>query len=129
MELLGEVLKGTAPRRRGWLERIERGRAEGRFEELHRRDRRRCSAGRPGLRVHVIEPPRHDLGWLDVTGVVCRTGFNKSALTLPLLRRLVEHYGIPVEDGRHQAASRNCGVPGLDRPDSRLCMMGITPTT
>ena len=31
---LGQVLKGTAPKRRSWRERIENGRAEGRFEEL-----------------------------------------------------------------------------------------------
>ena len=49
-------------------------------------------------------------------------------LTLPLLRRLVEHYGLPVEEGRILLRS-NCGVPGLDRPDSRLCMMGIHANT
>ena len=49
----------------------------------------------------------------------------KSALALPLLRRLVEFYEIPVVDGRIRLKS-NCGVPGLDQPDSRLCMMGLT---
>ena len=41
-----------------------------------------------------------------------------------LFRRLVETYDLPVERGRIKLHS-NCGVPGLDRPDSRLCVMGI----
>ncbi|MFN2593682.1 MAG: hypothetical protein ABR579_02190, partial [Actinomycetota bacterium] len=63
-------------------------------------------------------------GWLDVTGVVCATGFQKSALSIPLLRRLIEHYKIPLEGGRLRLQG-NCGVPGLDMPDSRLCVNGI----
>ena len=66
-----------------------------------------------------------DPGWLDVTGVVAGTGFNRSVLTVPLLRRLIEHYRLPVADGRIPLRS-NCGIPGLDREDSRLCMMGLT---
>jgi hypothetical protein len=57
--------------------------------------------------------------------VVVGTGFNKSALTIPLLRRLVEHYQLPIEQGRIKLLT-NCGVPGLDQPESRLCMMGLT---
>ena len=53
-----------------------------------------------------------------MTGVVAGTGFNKSVLTLPLLRRLIEYYDVPVEDGRLKLQT-NCGVPGLDRADSR----------
>jgi hypothetical protein len=56
--------------------------------------------------------------------VVAGTGFQKSGLTLPLLRRLVQFYELPVQDGRLLLHS-NCGVPGLDQPSSRLCMMGI----
>jgi hypothetical protein len=46
-------------------------------------------------------------------------------LATPLLRRLVEHYRLPVQDGRIPLRT-NCGVPGLDREDSRLCVMGLT---
>jgi hypothetical protein len=56
--------------------------------------------------------------------VTAGTGFNKSVLTIPLLRRLVQHYGVPVQDGRMKLQT-NCGVPGLDLPDSRLCCMGL----
>ena len=112
------MLKGTAPRRRAGWSASSAGAA--------RAASRSCSArstpiepGPAGLRVHVSSRHGEDPGWLDVTGVVCGTGFNKSALTLPLFRRLVEHYGLPVEDGAHPAQT-NCGVPGLDRPDSRL---------
>jgi hypothetical protein len=59
-----------------------------------------------------------------VSGLVAATGFQKSPLTLPLLRRLVEHYRIPLEGGR-MTLKTNCGVPVLDVPESRLCMMGI----
>ena len=59
-----------------------------------------------------------------MSGVVSATGFQKSALTVPLLRRLIEHYKLPVTEGR-LALKRNCGVPGLDVPESRLGMMGI----
>jgi hypothetical protein len=120
---LGKSLKGTTPKRRSWLERIERGRREGRFDELTG-EIDVIEPGEAGLRVHVSSAHGPDPGWLDVTGVVTGTGFNKSALTLPLLRRLAEFYGVPVESGRFQLKT-NCGVAPLDRPDSRLCMMGI----
>jgi hypothetical protein len=123
LALLGVALRGTHPRRQGWLERIERGRREGRFEQALG-EIERVAPGPAGLRVDVTSRYGPPLGELDVTGVICPTGFNKSALTLPLLRRLVEQHGLPVEEGRLRLRS-NCGVPGLDRPESRLCMMGI----
>ena len=109
---LGQVLKGTAPKRRWWADRIENGRSEGRFEELIG-EIDQVEAGPAGLRVHVGSRHGEDPGWLDVTGVCAGTGFVKSALALPLLRRLVEFYEIPVVDGRIRLKS-NCGVPGLD---------------
>jgi len=102
---------------------VEAGRAEGRFDELLGE----IDAVRPGpagLRVHVESAHGPDPGWLDVTGVVCGTGFIKSVLALPLIRRLIDTYGLPVEAGRVPLGP-NCGVPGLDRPDSRLAAMGL----
>jgi len=123
IQFLGNVLKGTTPKRRSWLERVERGRADGRFEELVG-EIDQVDRGPAGMKVHVGSKHGEDPGWLDITGVVCGTGFNKSILTLPLFRRLVEHYDLPVENGRMRLRS-NCGVPRLDRDDSRLCVMGI----
>jgi hypothetical protein len=120
---LGKILKGTSPRRRGWEDRIRRGQAEGRFEQILG-EIDEIQPGPAGLRVHVSSREGPDPGWLDVAGLVAGTGFVKSALTSPLLRRLVQFYGIPVEDGRIKLRT-NCGVPRLDREDSRLCMMGI----
>jgi hypothetical protein len=127
LEFLGQVLKGTTPQRQAWLARIQRGREEGRFEEIFG-EITKVEPGPAGLRVHIGSNIFDDVGWLDVTGVVAGTGFNKSALTLPLLRRLVEHYQIPVEGGRIKLLS-NCGVPGLDRDESRLGMMGLNANT
>jgi hypothetical protein len=127
LAFLGKTLKGTTPRRRGWLERVEAGRREGRFEEAFG-EIDHVQAGPAGLQVHVSSRVGPAPGWLDVTGVVCGTGFNKSALTIPLLRRLVEHYGVPVKEGRIVLRT-NCGVPELDLAMSRLCMMGINANT
>jgi hypothetical protein len=74
--------------------------------------------------VHISSQYGDSPGWLDVTGIISGTGFEKSALALPLLRRLVDHYELPVADGRLQLRS-NCGIPKLDRDDSRLCTMGL----
>jgi hypothetical protein len=41
-----------------------------------------------------------------------------------LLRRLIEFYKVPIDAGRMKLQS-NCGLPGLDRPDSRCAAMGI----
>src|SRR5215203_5949966 len=123
IDFLGRALRGTAPRRRGWLERIERGRREGRFDELVG-EIDAVQPGPAGLRLHVSSRHAPDPGWLDVTGVVCGTGFEKNVLALPLMRRLIEHYDLPVVEGRIPLRS-NCGVPGLDRPDSRLGAMGL----
>lgn len=123
LEFLGQVLRGSRPERRQWLSRIQAGQQDGRFDatvgEIDK-----VEPGRAGLRVYLKSMHGEDPGWLDVTGVVAGTGFNKSALTLPLLRRLVEFYKVPTVEGRMVLQS-NCGVPGLDRTDSRLCCMGI----
>jgi len=127
VQFLGNVLKGTTPRRRSWLEKIEKGRAEGRFEELIG-EIEEVQRGPAGLRVRIASKHGEDPGWLDVSGVVAGTGFNKSVLTLPLLRRLVQHYAIPVDAGRLRLQT-NCGLPGLDRPESRICLMGLSANT
>jgi len=123
LEFLGQILKGTAPHRRGWEQRIREGRQEGRFEQLMG-EIDEVRQGPAGLRVHISSRHGPDTGWLDVTGVVAGTGFQKSGLTLPLLRRLVQFYGLPLREGRLLLRS-NCGIPGLDLPESRLGMMGI----
>ena len=127
IEFLGRILKGTSPHRRGWDAKIAQGREEGRFEQLIG-EIDEVQKGPIGLRVHISSEHGEDPGWLDVTGVIAGTGFNKSALTVPLLRRLVEFYKIPIEEGRIKLQS-NCGVPGLDRPDSRCGVMGIHANT
>ncbi len=123
LEFLGQILKGTSPRRRGWEQKLREGRQEGRFEQLFG-EIDEVRPGPAGLRIHVANRHGPDPGWLDVTGLVACTGFQKSGLTLPLLRRLVQFYGLPLQDGRLVLRS-NCGIPGLDLPESRLCMMGI----
>jgi hypothetical protein len=123
MEFLGRILKGTSPTRRGWDSKIAQGRSEGRFEQLLG-EIDEVKPGALGLRVHVTSAHGEDPGWLDVTGVVAGTGFNKSALSVPLLRRVIEFYKVPIEGGRIKLQS-NCGLPGLDRPDSRCATMGI----
>jgi hypothetical protein len=37
---------------------------------------------------------------------------------------MIEFYNIPVSGGKIKLQT-NCGVPGLDRPESRLCCMGL----
>jgi hypothetical protein len=123
IQFLGQVLHGTRPERKQWLDRINEGQAEGRFAAAIG-EIRDVEAGPAGLRVNVTSDKADDLGWLDVTGVTAGTGFNKSVLTIPLLRRIVEFYDVPVVGGRMRLQT-NCGVPGLDRPDSRLCCMGL----
>ncbi len=123
IEFLGQVLRGTRPERKEWHSRIKTGQQEGRFDALIG-EIDKIEPGRAGLRVYVKSAHGEDPGWLDVTGVVAGTGFNKSVLTLPLLRRLVEFYKIPVVNGKMRLQT-NCGVPGLDRPESRLCCNGL----
>ena len=123
IEFLGQVLRGTRPERRQWLSRIKAGQQEGRFDALVG-EIDKIEPGRAGLRVYVKSRGGEDPGWLDVTGVTAGTGFNKSVLTLPLIRRLVEFYKVPVVEGRLRLQT-NCGVPGLDLPESRLCCMGL----
>jgi len=123
IRFLGEVLRGTRPERRQWLSRIERGQQEGRFATAIG-EISEVTSGPAGLRVHVDSHQADSIGWLDVTGVTAGTGFNKSVLTIPLLRRLIEFYNVPVVEGRIRLQT-NCGVPGLDLPESRLCCMGL----
>src|SRR5207253_2532872 len=120
---LGQILKGTSPSRRGWIDVVEEGIAHDRFDQLIG-EIDEIKAGPAGLAVHVSSRHGADPGWLDVTGVVCGTGFVRSALAVPVIRRLVEQYGLAVDDDRVVLLS-NCGVPGLDLAESRLCVMGL----
>jgi hypothetical protein len=124
---LGSILKGTSPSRRGWIDIVRDGIAEDRFDQLIG-EIDEVKGGPAGLSVHASSRHGPDPGWLDVTGVVCGTGFTRSALAIPVVRRLAEDYRIPVAEGRLVLHS-NCGVPGLDRPDSRLCVMGLLANT
>ncbi len=123
LQYLGKILKGTTPTRRAWQNKIERGIEEGRFEQIIG-EISDVEPGPAGLRIRIVARDGDEIGWLNVTGVVAGTGFNRSALSVPLFRRLVEHYRIPTDGGRLKLRS-NCGVPGLDCADSRLCVMGI----
>jgi len=127
LKFLGSILKGTTPTRRAWVSRVERGMREGRFAQvLGEIDQ--VEPGPAGLRIHISSKYGSDPGWLDVTGIVAGTGFNKSMLTIPLYRRLVDTYGLPVDEGRIVLRT-NCGIPGLDTPSSRFCVMGILANT
>lgn len=126
VEFLGEVLRGTAPSRRQWAERIREAERRGMFEEAIG-EVVEIRPGPSGLRARL----RLQSGFeseIDLTGIVCGTGFVKSALALPLLRRLAQAYGVPIERERVRLKT-NCGVPPLDREDSRLCMMGLAANT
>lgn len=126
VEFLGEVLRGTSPARREWAQRISGAREQGMFEEAigEVTEIRPAPAGLAvRLRLHGGEESE-----IDVTGIVCGTGFVKSAFALPLLRRLAQTYDVPVERERIKLKT-NCGVPPLDREDSRLCMMGLAANT
>jgi hypothetical protein len=124
LEFLGEVLRGTSPHRREWIKELKAAGAEGRFEEVIG-DLDVIEPGPAGLRAHVRMHDGGDGGWLDLTGIVCGTGFVKSVYALPVLARLVRAYGVPVEHDRIRLTT-NCGVPPLDEPDSRLCLNGLS---
>ncbi len=126
VDFIGKVLRGTAPNRRGWAEKVNQGKQQGLFEEVIG-DVEDIQPGPAGL---LVKLKLHEGGTLDldVTGVTCGTGFVKSALSLPLLRRLAQAYGVPIVRERVQLKT-NCGVPPLDRDESRLAMMGITANT
>jgi hypothetical protein len=127
LDFLGDVLKGTAPQRRNWGGKVRKATQEGRFEEAIGN----VTAIRPGpagLSVDLQPYKSDETLTLDATGIVCSTGFVKSAFSLPLLRRLAQTYGVPVHRERI-VLKTNCGVPPLDRDDSRLCMIGLNANT
>ena len=127
VDFLGLALRGTSPQRRGWAEKIKEGKAKGLFEEVvgNVTD---IQPGPAGLAVRLKLHDGSESDELHVTGVVCGTGFVKSAFALPLLRRLAQTYNVPVERERIKLKT-NCGVPPLDREDSRLAMMGLNANT
>ena len=126
LDFLGQALKGTSPSRRGWSEVIRAGAADGRFEEVIG-SATEIKRGPGGLNLAVkLNDGR--TGTIDVTGVICATGFVKSALSIPVLRRLAQTYDVPIHRERVKLKT-NCGIPPLDREDSRLCMMGLNANT
>jgi hypothetical protein len=127
VDFIAEVLKGTSPTRRVWGDRIRSGREKGLFEEVIG-DVTRIDPSPAGLELQLKPYGSEEILTMEATGVVCATGFVKSAYSLPLLRRLAQTYSVPVERERI-VLKTNCGVPPLDREDSRLAMMGITANT
>ena len=127
LDFLGKVLRGTSPTRRNWVDAVRQGKQAGKYEELFG-SVTAVEPGPAGLRVEIDLLNGSRVGPLDLTGIVLGTGFVKSALSIPVLRRLVADYDVPVERERIRLKT-NCGVPPLDRPDSRLCMMGIQANT
>ncbi len=123
LRILSKVLKGTTPERRGWQELIAQGYANGTFREVIG-EITEIGPGPEGLVVDIRLVEGGRTGPLHVTGVSAATGFDKGARALPILRRLIDRYGVPME-GPRIALDSNCGVPPLDRPDSRLAMIGI----
>ena len=127
VDFIAEVLKGTSPTRRVWGDRIREGREKGLFEEVIG-DVTQIEPSPAGLELTLKPYESDETLQMEATGVVCATGFVKSAYSLPLLRRLAQTYNVPVERERI-VLKTNCGVPPLDREDSRLAMMGITANT
>ncbi len=127
IDFIGQVLRGTAPSRRNWGAKIKQGSEDGRFEEFIG-NVKEIRSGPAGLNVDLQPYQSEETLTMDVTGIVCTTGFVKSAFSLPLLRRLAQTYGVPVHRERI-VLKTNCGVPPLDRPDSRLAMIGINANT
>jgi hypothetical protein len=127
LDFLGVVLKGTAPTRRGWEASVKEGHKEGRYEQQVG-EVTAIDPGPAGLTVTLAPYGSTTPVKLDVTGIVLSTGFVKNALSLPLLRRLVQLYDVPLEAGRVRLKT-NCGIPPLDRADSRLCMFGLNANT
>lgn len=127
VDFLGAALRGTSPQRRSWSSTIRRGQKEGLFEESIG-ELTAIRPGPAGLSVDFKPYESNESLTLDATGIVCSTGFVKSAFSLPLLRRLVQTYNVPVERERIKLKT-NCGVPPLDREDSRLCMIGLNAST
>jgi len=124
LDFLSEVLRGTSPTRHQWTKRLKAAAREGRFtEEIG--DLTEIGPGPAGVRARLRRHDGSDGGELHLTGIVCGTGFVKSVFALPVLRRLIEIYGVPVEHDRIRLKT-NCGVPPLDEPDSRLCLNGLT---
>ena len=123
LRLLGQVLRGTTPQRRNWQSLIADGYANGTFREVIG-EITSVAPGPEGLVVDIALQAGGSTGPLHVTGVSAATGFRKDAASQPLLKRLIDRYHPPME-GPRIALDGNCGIPPVDRPDSRLCMIGI----
>jgi hypothetical protein len=127
LDFLGEVLKGTAPARANWAHEVRNAQKDGRYEEQVG-ELTAIGSGPKGLRVELSPHGGGRTMHLDVSGIVLATGFVKDYAEQPLLRRLVQVYGVPVERGRIRLLT-NCGIPPLDRADSRLVLMGLNGNT
>jgi hypothetical protein len=127
IDFLGKALRGTAPKRREWGNIIKRGRDQGLYEEVIG-SITDIQPGPAGLKVKLRLYDGTEVPEIDVTGIVCGTGFVKSAFAIPVIRRLCQTYNVPVEHEKIKLKT-NCGVPPLDRPDSRLAAMGLISNT
>jgi hypothetical protein len=127
VEFMTKVVRGTAPQRRAWKDIVGWGRDNGMFEEVIGTVSD-IQPGPAGLRVKLRLYDGTDVPEIDATGIVTCTGFVKSAFAIPVVRRLCQTYDVPVEHERIKLKT-NCGIPPLDRPDSRLCAMGLISNT
>lgn len=123
LRVLGTVLKGTTPQRRKWQSILAEGYETGRFREVIGE----ITSIQPGPEGLVVDVALHEggrTGPLHITGVSAATGFEKGSASVPILKKLIDRYHPPME-GPRIALSGNCGIPGVDLPNSRLGVIGI----
>jgi hypothetical protein len=123
LDILNKVLKGTTPERRQWQHLMAEGYQKGTFREIVG-EVRTIQPGPEGLLVDIALRDGGTTGPLHITGIACATGFAKGARAVPIFARLIDRYNVPMV-GNRMALLNNCGIPPLDRPESRMCTIGI----
>ena len=117
------VLRSATAASTGWHRRISEAIAAGRFREVVG-EITRVAPGGEGVVAACDLRGGGSTGDLHVTGITSATGFDPDPAHVPLLARLIARYA-PPRVGPRLALAPNCGVPGVDMPDSRLCVTGF----
>jgi hypothetical protein len=123
LKLLGMVLKGTTPQRRRWQALLTEGYQKGTFREVIG-EVESIEPGPDGLIVDITIKDGGRTGPLHITGLSCATGFDKRSASIPILDKLIKRYKPPMVGPRIALAS-NCGIPGVDLPNSRIAIIGL----
>jgi hypothetical protein len=123
MAVLMDRGSGTFPWRWRWEWQLWQAARNGRFTSRVGELTRLVANGEPAHGSGALMLELADNTSIRADQLICATGFQSSALTIPVVRQLVEMYNVPTAAGM-LLLKDDCTLPPLSKPESMCIVVG-----